>query len=111
MALHVKKGDTVEVIAGDEKGARGRVLSVDPVNRKVVVEGLNRSYRPVRPSKRNPQGGRLQIEQPLDISNVLPINTKTNQPTRVRFITDESGEKKRVALDGTVLDVIKQVAK
>ena len=111
MAMHVKKGDTVEVIAGDEKGARGKVLRVDPIARKVVVEGLNRSYRHVRPSRRNPQGGRLQIEQPLNISNVLPVNPKTNRPTRVRFITDENGEKKRVALDGTVLDVIKQVVK
>jgi large subunit ribosomal protein L24 len=111
VALHVKKGDTVEVIAGDDHGARGKVLSVDPVNRKVVVEGLKRSYRHVRPSRRNPQGGRLQIEQPIDISSVLPINPKTNKPTRVRFIVNENGEKKRVALDGTVIDVIRKVSK
>jgi len=111
VALHVKKGDLVEIIAGDDKGERGKVLRVDPVNRKVVVEGRNRAYRHVRPSRRNPQGGRLQVEQPLDISNVLPVNPKTDRATRVRFITDENGEKKRVALDGTPLDVIRHASK
>ena len=104
MALHVKKGDTVEIIAGDDKGRRGKILSVNPVTGKVVVEGMNRSYRHVRPSRRNPQGGRLHIEQPINISNVLPVNPKTNKPTRVRFVTDENGEKKRVALDGHVFN-------
>ena len=107
MALHVKKGDTVEVITGDSRGVRGKVLSVNPVRGQVVVEGVNRAYRHVRPSRQNPQGGRLQIEQPIDISNVLCVNPKSNQPTRVAFVVDEEGQKQRVATDGTTIDVIK----
>jgi len=107
MALPVKKGDTVEVITGDDRGVRGKVLSVDPVRGKVVVEGVNRAYRHVRPSRKTPQGGRLHVEQSIDISNVLLVSPKTNQPTRVRFVV-EDGEKKRVATDGTVIDVIKR---
>ena len=106
MALHVKKGDMVEVIAGDDRGTRGKVLSVDPVRGQVLIEGVSRAYRHVKPSRRNPQGGRLQMEQPIDISNVLPVNPKSNRPTRVKFIVDESGEKKRAATDGTVLDTV-----
>ncbi len=103
MTRHVKKGDMVEVIAGDYKGTRGKVLRVDPEKDKVVVEGVNRVYKHVRPSRKNPQGGRIQVEKPIHISNVLPINHKTNKPTRVRFQKDDSGRKKRVAMDGTVL--------
>lgn len=101
MALHVKKGDTVEVIAGDARGTRGKVLSVDPVKRKLVVEGVNRVYKHVRPSRRNPQGGRLQMERPIDISNVMVVNSKTDRPARIRFKVDAEGKKKRIALDGT----------
>jgi len=100
VALHVVKGDTVEVIAGDSRGTRGKVLSVDPVKRKIVVEGVNRVYKHVRPSRRNPQGGRLQVERPIDISNVMVINAKTNRPTRIRFKVDADGKKKRIAMDG-----------
>jgi len=109
MAAHIKKGDLVEVITGDDRGTQHKVLRVDVVNRMVVVEGVNRVYKHVRPSRRNPQGGRLQVERPIHISNVLPVNPKTNRPTRVCFVTDENGKKTRVASDGTVLDVLKKV--
>lgn len=108
MAQSIKAGDTVEIIAGDDRGMQRKVLSVDPVNGKVVVEGVNRAFRHVRPSRRNPQGGRLQIEQPIDISNVMLVNPKTNRPTRVRFEMDAKGEKKRLAVDGTEIDVIRR---
>ena len=108
MAYHVKKGDTVEIITGDSRGARGKVLSVDPVKGKIVVEGVNRVYKHVRPSRRSPQGGRLQIELPIDISNVMVINSKTNRPTRVRFAENTDGSKKRMAADGTELDMIRK---
>ena len=106
MALHVKKGDTVEVIAGNHRGTRGRVLRVDPVRMKVVVEGVNRVYRHVRPSRRTPQGGRIEVERPLDASNVLPIDPKTDLATRVRFVVDEKGQKTRVSTQGNLLDVV-----
>ena len=107
MTMHVKKGDLVEVITGDDQGARGRVLSVDPVRQWVVVEGVNRVYRHVRPSRRNPQGGRLQVERPIHISNVLPVSSKTDRPTRVHFEVANDGSKKRLAADGQVHDTVK----
>ena len=106
MAMHVKKGDIVQVMTGAEAAdhGRGKVLKVDDTRGLVIVEGLNRKYKHVRPSRQNPQGGRLQIEQPIHISNVLPVNPKTDKPTRVRFIS-ENGKKIRVAVDdGTKLD-------
>lgn len=108
MASSIKAGDTVEIITGDDRGLQRKVLSVDPVSGRVVVEGVNRAYRHVRPSRRNPQGGRLQIEQSIAVSNVMLVNPKTNRPTRVRFEISENGEKKRIAVDGTEIDVIRR---
>ena len=85
MSSHVRKDDLVEVISGAHKGQRGKVLKVLPKEGKVLVQGVNMVYRHVRPSKRNPQGGRLQKEAMLNISNVLPVDSKTDKPTRVRF--------------------------
>jgi large subunit ribosomal protein L24 len=107
MAMHVKKGDTVEVIAGDDKGTRGRVLNVDPRKGKVTVEGVNRVYKHVRPSRKNPQGGRIQIEKPVNISNVLPVNPKSNQATRVHFRMDVEGKKVKLASDNSEIEVIR----
>jgi len=107
MALHVKKDDLVEVIAGDSRGTRGKVLSVDPVKRKVVVEGVNRVYKHVRRSRQNPQGGRLHMERPIDISNVMVVNPKSDRPTRVRFEVNDAGQKSRVATDGSVHHTIR----
>ncbi|MHC4616214.1 MAG: 50S ribosomal protein L24 [Planctomycetota bacterium] len=100
MAGHIKKGDTVEIIAGDHKGATGRVLRVIPEKNKVVVQGHNLAKKHVRPSRRNPQGGRISVEQPIHISNVLPVSTKSSRGSRVRFRLDKDGSKKRVATDG-----------
>ena len=102
MANHVQKNDIVMVIAGNDKGTKAKVLKVDPRNHKVVVEGVNIARKHVRPSRRNPQGGVLEIERPIHISNVLPINPKTDKPTRVRFEV-EGGKKKRVSTTGDVL--------
>jgi large subunit ribosomal protein L24 len=111
MALHVKKGDTVEIIAGDGKGNTGRVLHVYPDDNKVVVQGQNLAKKHVRPSRRNPQGGRIGVEQPIHISNVLPVNPKTSKGTRVRYQQSADGGKKRVATDGTEIGTIKKVKK
>ena len=100
MALHVKKNDTVEVIAGAHKGATGRVLRVDPGKGLVTVQGINIAKKHVRPSRKNPQGGRINVEQPIHISNVLPVNTKSSRGGRVRYKTDKEGRKKRVFTDG-----------
>ncbi|MFP3937018.1 MAG: 50S ribosomal protein L24 [Phycisphaerae bacterium] len=97
MTQHVKKGDSVVVIAGDQKGAVGEVLAVYPREGKVLVQGVNRVYRHMRPSRQNPQGGRMQKEMPVDISNVLPADPKTGQPTRVGYRVRRDGAKERYA--------------
>ena len=108
MARHVRKGDTVVVIAGDDKGKVGEVLRVDAKAGKVLVQGVNRVYRHIRPSRRNPQGGRIEKEMPIDISNVLPLDPKTSRPTRVGFRVGAEGAKERVARrSGEVLSVVR----
>ena len=108
MALHVKKGDTVEIIAGEHKGATGRVLRVIPEKNRVVVQGHNIVKKHVRPSRKNPQGGRINVEQPIHISNVLPVNPKSSKGSRVRYRVDQHGGKKRLAVDGTEIGVVKK---
>jgi large subunit ribosomal protein L24 len=111
MARHIKKGDTVEIIAGDHKGATGRVLRVIPEKNKVVVQGHNVAKKHVRPSRKNPQGGRINVEQPIDISNVLPVNPKSSRGTKIRYQISKDGAKKRVAADGTEIGIIKRTGK
>jgi large subunit ribosomal protein L24 len=108
MALHVKKGDMVEIIAGDHKGATGRILRVMPTENKVIVQGHNTAKKHVRPSRRNPQGGRINVEQPIHISNVLPVNPKTSKGSRVHYQVNADGSKKRVTSDGTEVSVVKK---
>jgi len=97
MARHVRKGDMVMVIAGDDKGKVGEVLRADGGAGKVLVQGINRVYRHLRRSRQHPQGGRIQKEMPIAISNVLPVDPKTNQPTRVGFRINADGSKERFA--------------
>ncbi len=108
MASHIKKGDMVEIVAGDHKGATGRVLRVIPDKGKVVVQGHNVAKKHVRPSRRNPQGGRISVEQPMDMSNVLPLNPKSNRGSRVHYEIGTDGSKKRVAVDGSEIGVVKK---
>ena len=88
MAQNIKKNDIVEVICGDHRGARGKVLKVDIRNQKVVVEGINLVYRHVRPTRKNPQGGRIQKEASIHISNVLPFDSTAGRAHRVHFVVD-----------------------
>ncbi len=108
MALHIKKGDMVQIIAGDHRGAVGKVLRVIPDKSKVVVQGHNMAKKHVRPSRKNPQGGRVSIEKPIHISNVLPVNPKTSKGTKVHYQIDKTGSKKRVAKDGAELSVVRR---
>jgi large subunit ribosomal protein L24 len=91
----IKKDDTVEVIAGDDKGKRGRVLTVYPDRGKVLVEGINKVYKHLKPNRRNQQGGRLSKEMPVAASNLQLICPQTNRPTRVgvRYLADGSKER------------------
>ncbi|MCX4241288.1 50S ribosomal protein L24 [Paraliomyxa miuraensis] len=94
----VKQGDSVVVVAGKDKGMRGRVLSVSPGASKVVVEGVNVRTKHVKPSQQNPQGGRIKKEAPIHISNVMLADPETGKPTRVRIKTLETGQRVRVAV-------------
>src|SRR5690349_7056747 len=96
MARHIKRGDTVIVIAGADKGKTGKVLRVIADKDRVVVEGINRVWKHVRPSQRTPQGGRIQKDAPIHISNVQPLDPTTGKGTRVRF-EKKDGVKHRIA--------------
>jgi large subunit ribosomal protein L24 len=83
MASRIRKGDTVEVLAGKNKGSRGTVLRVDPKDRKVIVEGINLVKRHVRPSPQYGRGGIIEKEAPIHLSNVALVHE--GEPTRVGF--------------------------
>lgn len=108
MALHIKKGDMVEIIAGDHKGATGRVLRVIPEKNRLIVQGHNVAKKHIRPSRKNPQGGRISVEQPIHISNVLALNPKSSRGSKVRRELGKDGGKKRVATDGTEIGIIRR---
>jgi large subunit ribosomal protein L24 len=112
MARHIRKGDVVVVIAGDDKGKTGEILRVYPKDNKVLIQGINRVYRHIRPSRRHPQGGRIQKEMPVHISNVLPVDPETSRPTRVGFRLAEDGSKERFARrSGKSLGQVKKTVK
>jgi large subunit ribosomal protein L24 len=105
--MHIKVDDIVEVIAGNDRDKRGKVLAVDHQAGKVIVEGVNRVYKHVRRSQRNPQGGRLSKEMPISISSVMVVCPQTNKPTRVGFRYLDDGSKERYAkCSGASLGVV-----
>jgi large subunit ribosomal protein L24 len=85
MPRRVRKGDVVAVIAGDDKGKRGRVLRVIEDKNRVVVEGVNLVHKHLRRSQQNPQGGRIRKEAAIHMSNVMPIDPTANEPTKVAY--------------------------
>ncbi|WP_042453976.1 50S ribosomal protein L24 [Neobacillus dielmonensis] len=101
--MHVKKGDKVRVISGKDKGKTGVILAAYPKDNRVVVEGVNIVKKHSKPSQVNPQGGIVSFEAPIHVSNVMPIDPKTGNPTRVGYKTVDD-KKVRVAKSGEVLD-------
>jgi large subunit ribosomal protein L24 len=97
MARHIKSGDQVMVIAGADKGKTGKVLRVLINQERVIVEGINRVWKHVRPSQRSPQGGRIQKDAPIHLSNVMPLDPTTGKGTRVKF-AEKDGRKHRIAV-------------
>ncbi|MCQ2228960.1 MAG: 50S ribosomal protein L24 [Bacteroidales bacterium] len=95
--LHIKKGDIVVINAGDDKGKEGKVLSVDPEKQRAVVEGCNIIKKHSKPSASNPQGGIVEKEAPIHISNLNLKDPKTGAATRVSVRVDENGKKVRIA--------------
>ena len=104
--MKIKKGDTVEVIAGKDAGKRGRVLVVDPGRQRVVIEGVHMIKRHTKPNpQRRVQGGVVEREAPIHISNVMVISPDSGRPTRVGYKILEDGRKVRVTkTDGAILD-------
>ena len=94
--MHIKKGDTVMVLSGKERGKKGKVLRILPGKNRAIVEALNFSTRHQRPTQQNPQGGMLQIEAPIQASNLMVICAKCEKPTRVGRRILEDGSKVRV---------------
>ena len=95
--LHIKKGDMVYVNAGDEKGKEGKVLSVDPQKSRAIVEGVNMVKKSTKPSAAHPQGGIIETEAPIHISNLNVIDPKTGKPTRIGRRLGENGKLVRYA--------------
>jgi large subunit ribosomal protein L24 len=93
--LHIKKGDTVYVNAGDDKGKTGRVLSVLVSKGKAVVEGVNMVSKSTKPSAKHPEGGIVKMEAPINVSNLNLIDPKSGKPTRVGHRINENGVKVR----------------
>lgn len=97
--MKIRKNDNVMVITGNDRGKTGKVLKVFPAISKVIVEGINIRKRHTKPSRKNPQGGILEKEAPIHVSNVMLIDPKTNEPTRLGLqiiLDDKTNKKKRV---------------
>ncbi|MFO1037985.1 MAG: 50S ribosomal protein L24 [Geminicoccaceae bacterium] len=105
MAAKVKKGDKVVVLAGRDKGRQGEVLKVLPTENRVVVQGVAVAKRHTKPSARQPEGGIVNKEAAIDLSNVAHIDPRDGKPTRVGFKFLEDGRKVRFAKrSGEVID-------
>ena len=98
MPRHVRKGDTVIVTGGKDRGKTGEVLHVYPADDRVLVQGVNMVTKNIRPSQANPQGGVIRREASIHISNVSPV--VDGKPTRVRFERKADGSKVRIAVRG-----------
>ena len=96
MGLKIKRGDTVVVVSGKDKGKRGEVERVIPKKNRVVVGGVNERTRHARPSQNNQQG-LFTFDAPIDISNVMLVDPGSGEPTKVGYRFTDSGEKVRVA--------------
>lgn len=93
--MWIKSNDTVKVISGEDRGVTAKVLRVNRKNGKLVVEGVNRVYKHVRRSQKNPQGGRLSKEMPIDASNVLLVCERCGKPARLGTRYLDNGSKER----------------
>ena len=95
--LHIKKGDTVYVNAGDNKGQTGKVLKVLVKEQRAIVEGVNLVSKSQTPSAKNPQGGIVKMEAPIQISNLNVVDPKTGKPTRIGRKLNAEGKLVRYA--------------
>ena len=94
--LHIKKGDIVSVLAGEDRGKEGRVLKVLVQKQKAIVEGVNMVTKATKPNAQHPQGGLVKMEAPIAISNIALIDPKSGKPTRIS-IRRENGKVIRIS--------------
>ncbi|MFW6034975.1 MAG: 50S ribosomal protein L24 [Halothermotrichaceae bacterium] len=92
----IKKGDTVEVISGKDRGKRGKILKVDPKKARVVIEGVNIIHRHMKPTQDMPQGGIIENEGPIHISNAQLVCPACDEKSRVGIEVLDNGDKVRV---------------
>ena len=106
--MRIKKGDKVMVISGDDKGVQGEVIRVIPKDNRIVVSGVNivkKHQRPRQGGRSQVLGGIIEFEAPIHVSNVMLVDPKSNEPTRVNIRRDDNGKRIRVAKkSGTDLD-------
>ena len=95
--LHIRKGDEVIVLAGDDKGRKGKVLKVLVTKQRALVEGVNMVSKSMKPSAKNPQGGIVKQEVPIHVSNLSLIDPKSGKATRIGMKKTDDGKKVRVA--------------
>ncbi|MCW8810196.1 MAG: 50S ribosomal protein L24 [Ignavibacteriaceae bacterium] len=97
--MKIRKNDMVMIISGNDRGKTGKVLKVFPKKYRVIVEGINLRKKHTKPNQRNPQGGILEKEASIHASNVMILDPKSNEPTRIgsRVILDEKTGKKKIA--------------
>ena len=95
--LHIKKGDIVYVLAGEDRGKEGRVLKVLVQKQKALVEGINMVTKATKPNAQHPQGGLIKMEAPVHISNLSLIDPKSGKPTRISCRRNEKGELVRIS--------------
>jgi large subunit ribosomal protein L24 len=95
--LHIKKGDTVMVNTGNDKGRKGRVLEVNRATDRAIVEGVNMIKKHTKPNAKSPQGGIIEQEAPVHISNLMLVDPKTGEATRVGRKLNDEGKLVRVS--------------
>ena len=95
--FHIKKGDTVVVLSGEDKGKTGKVLKMIVDKQRAIVEGVNIVTKSSKPSAKNPQGGFVKVEAPIHISNLSLIDPKSGKATRIAIKVNDDGKKVRIA--------------
>ena len=107
--MKIRKNDNVMVISGNDRGKTGKILKVFPKKTRVIVEGINLRKRHTKPSQKSPQGGIIEKEAPINASNVMLLDPKTNEPTRLgsQIILDENtGKKKRARISRSTGEMV-----
>ena len=103
--MNIRKGDTVQIISGNDKGKRGQVLSVVRDKGRVIVEGIRMMKHHVRPTRQNPQGGIVEREASIHVSNLMLVCPNTDRPTRIRKRELDNGKHVRVSVSsGEMID-------